>query len=55
MVEKDAGRPKVSRLRVIHLLEAAYNFFHKSGMGKKTNVESPKSPTPYGGTASSTR
>ena len=27
MIEKDAGLPRIHRLRIIHLFEADYNFF----------------------------
>ena len=35
MLEKDLGSPKIKRLRVIHLIEADYNFVLKSEWGRQ--------------------
>ncbi|KAI2509680.1 hypothetical protein MHU86_4800 [Fragilaria crotonensis] len=35
MIEKDKGRPKINRLRIIHLFEADYNFFLKIMWGSR--------------------
>ena len=35
MIEKDKGIPRVSRLRVIHLLEADYNFVLRNMWGRR--------------------
>ena len=35
MIEKDEGKPRVSRLRVIHLLEADYNFVFRTMWGRR--------------------
>ena len=35
MIEKDKGMPRVSRLRVIHLLEADYNFVLRNIWGRR--------------------
>ena len=34
MIEKDKGKPRVSRLRVIHLLEVDYNFVLRTIWGE---------------------
>ena len=35
MLENDEGKPRVSRLRVIHLLEADYNFVLRTMWGRR--------------------
>jgi hypothetical protein len=35
MIEKDQGRPKITRLRIIHLFEADLNFFLKIQWGSR--------------------
>jgi hypothetical protein len=35
MIEKDIGQPKLTRLRIIHLFEAALNFFLKLLWGSR--------------------
>lgn len=35
LIEKDTGRPKIHRLRIIHLFEADYNFFLKLQWGHR--------------------
>ena len=35
MIEKDAGKPRIHRLRIIHLFEADYNFFLKLQWGHR--------------------
>lgn len=35
MIKKDAGQPKIHRLRIIHLFEADYNFFLKLQWGHR--------------------
>ena len=35
LIEKDPGRPKINRLRIIHLFEADYNLFLKIQWGSR--------------------
>ena len=34
LIEKDAGHPKINRLRIIHLFEADFNFFSQAAVGQ---------------------
>ena len=55
MLEKDQGKPRVSRLRVIHLLEADYNFVLRTMWGQKTSMEGKRQQSLHGSATGATR